>query len=164
METCPCGSEKEYEKCCGVFHKGEAQAPTAEALMRARYSAFATHNIKYIGSTHIPGTADFDEAEAQEWAVNSKWKKLEIVKTFKGKENNDDGVVEFKAYYTDKDGNDFCHHEISNFKKEDKKWYYQEGQIVGTQPIKRATPKVGRNEPCPCGSGKKFKKCCGANS
>ena len=30
-------------------------------------------------------------------------------------------------------------------------------------PIRRPTPKIGRNEPCPCGSGKKFKKCCGLN-
>ena len=29
-------------------------------------------------------------------------------------------------------------------------------------PLRRSAPKVGRNEPCPCGSGKKFKKCCGA--
>ncbi len=32
-----------------------------------------------------------------------------------------------------------------------------------TAPYARATPKVGRNDPCPCGSGRKFKKCCGAN-
>jgi preprotein translocase subunit SecA len=31
-------------------------------------------------------------------------------------------------------------------------------------PIKRELPKVGRNEPCPCGSGKKFKNCCGRTS
>ncbi len=29
------------------------------------------------------------------------------------------------------------------------------------QPARRAEAKTGRNEPCPCGSGKKFKKCCG---
>ncbi len=31
------------------------------------------------------------------------------------------------------------------------------------EPIKRAQPKVGRNDPCPCGSGKKYKNCCGKN-
>jgi len=30
------------------------------------------------------------------------------------------------------------------------------------EPYRRETPRVGRNEPCPCGSGKKYKKCCGA--
>lgn len=32
------------------------------------------------------------------------------------------------------------------------------------QPLRRATPKVGRNEPCPCGSGRKYKLCCGAGA
>lgn len=32
------------------------------------------------------------------------------------------------------------------------------------QPFVRATPKVGRNDACPCGSGAKYKKCCAANS
>ena len=31
------------------------------------------------------------------------------------------------------------------------------------QPVRRSTPKVGRNDPCPCGSGKKYKQCCGLN-
>lgn len=161
MQDCPCGSGKSYVECCEVFHKGE-NAPTAQKLMRARYSAFAKHNIKYIAQTHIPGTEDFDESEAQDWATSSTWKKLEVVKTSQGEKEHGEGVVEFKAYYADKDGNDFCHHEISDFKKIDEKWFYVDGQIVGTGPLKRATPKVGRNEPCPCGSGKKFKKCCGA--
>ncbi|GHV87674.1 hypothetical protein AGMMS50267_00340 [Spirochaetia bacterium] len=30
------------------------------------------------------------------------------------------------------------------------------------QPVRRAEPKIGRNDPCSCGSGKKYKKCCGA--
>ena len=161
MQACPCGSGVDYKDCCEVFHKGGI-APTAEKLMRSRYSAFAKHNIKYIGETHIPGTTDFDESEAQDWAANSTWEKLEIVKIFQGNEEHETGVVEFKAYYADQDGKHYCHHEISDFKKQDGKWYYVDGQIVGTQPLTRATPKVGRNEPCPCGSGKKYKKCCGA--
>jgi SEC-C motif-containing protein len=161
MQECPCGSQKDYNQCCGKYHQGE-KAPTAEALMRARYSAFAKHQIKFIGDTHTPGTKDFDENEAKEWATNSNWEKLEIVKTFKGKEDQDEGVVEFKAYYSDKEDHHFCHHEIAEFKKINGQWYYDDGQIVGTQPLTRATPKVGRNEPCPCSSGKKFKKCCGA--
>ena len=162
MQDCPCGSGVDFSECCEKFHKGTL-APTAESLMRSRYSAFAKNNIKYIGETHIPGTEDFDESEAQEWATGSTWKKLEIVKTFQGNEDHDKGVVEFKAYYSDSEGKDYCHHEISDFVKQDGKWFYVDGQIVGTQPITRAVPKVGRNEPCPCGSGKKFKKCCGKN-
>jgi hypothetical protein len=33
--------------------------------------------------------------------------------------------------------------------------------VAAPSQVKRATPKTGRNEPCPCGSGKKYKKCCG---
>lgn len=162
MENCPCASGNSYDQCCAPYHEGAKQPPTAETLMRSRYSAFAKHNIRYITETHIPGTDDFDESEAQDWATTSTWEKLEVIKTFQGLENHDTGVVEFKAFYSDKDGKHYCHHEISDFKKENGKWYYVDGQIVGTQPLTRVTPKVGRNDPCPCGSGKKFKKCCGA--
>lgn len=162
MQECPCGSGDDYSKCCEKYHKGEI-VPSAESLIRSRYSAFAKNNIKYIGETHVPGTTDFDESEAQEWATGSTWKKLEIIKTFQGQKEHDKGVVEFKAFYSDSEGKEYCHHEISDFKQIDGKWYYADGQIVGTQPITRAIPKVGRNEPCPCGSGKKFKKCCGKN-
>lgn len=160
MSTCPCASEKKYEDCCGIFHGGK-DAPTAETLMRARYSAFDKKAISYLSKTHKPGTEDFNEDEARTWAENSTWKGLEIVSTKKGQTNDTEGVVEFKAHYTDQEGNDITHHEISHFIKPDKEWFYSEGQIVGAGPLVRATPKVGRNEPCVCGSGKKFKKCCG---
>jgi preprotein translocase subunit SecA len=39
-----------------------------------------------------------------------------------------------------------------------------DGTDKKTQPKKRVAPKVGRNDPCPCGSGKKYKKCCGAKA
>ena len=161
MTNCPCGNEVEYDNCCGVYHKGQ-NPETAEKLMRARYSAFVKKQIDFIGNTHVPGTEDFDLDEARQWATDSTWKGLQIVSTKKGQPEHDDGVVEFRALYSDKEGKDYLHHEISTFKKIENVWYYDDGQIVGTGPIKRATPKVGRNEPCPCGSGKKFKKCCGA--
>jgi SEC-C motif domain protein len=162
MELCPCGSEKEYNQCCGVYHSGKGKPETAENLMRSRYSAFAKNQIQYIAETHMPGTEDFDVNEAKEWATTSTWKGLEIVKTKQGCAEHTDGVVEFKALYSDKDGKDYLHHEVSTFKKIDGSWFYDQGQIVGTGPMTRVAPKVGRNEPCTCGSGKKFKKCCGA--
>jgi SEC-C motif domain protein len=161
MQTCPCGSQLDYKACCGKYHDGSSLPASAEALMRARYSAFATHQIKFIGDTHVPGTKDFDENEARNWAESSTWKKLEIVKTIQGVAPHKNGVVEFKAFYADKEGNDFCHHEIAKFENRDNRWFYVDGQIVGAGPITRLAPKVGRNDACPCGSGKKFKKCCG---
>lgn len=160
MSNCPCGSKRAYSECCENLHKGE-NATTAEALMRARYSAFEKNEINYLSKTHKPGTEDFDEDEARAWATNSTWKGLEIVSTKNGLESDSEGIVEFKALYTDAEGKDIIHHEISNFIKIENQWFYSEGQIVGAGPLVRATPKVGRNEPCPCGSGKKFKKCCG---
>lgn len=159
MDLCPCGSENEYQTCCEPFHKGSSKPGTAEKLMRARYSAFVKNQINFIGETHTPGTTDFDIEEARNWAVSSTWKGLEVIKN---KESGDKATVEFRAKYADKDDNDYLHHEIASFIKRDDQWYYDDGQIVGTGPLKRAAPKVGRNEPCPCGSGKKFKKCCGA--
>lgn len=161
MDNCPCGSDLEYTACCEVFHSSTKQAPTAEALMRARYSAFVKNNIDYIEKTHVPGTKDFDKEEATQWAKTSTWKGLQIVGTKQGTSEHSQGVVEFKALYSDQENKDYLHHEISTFKKINDIWYYEDGQIVGTGPITRQSPKVGRNEPCPCGSGKKYKKCCG---
>lgn len=161
--TCPCGTQKAYQECCEPLLLGKEKAKTAQDLMRSRYSAFVKNNIDYISQTHVPGTTDFDPTEAKDWAENSIWKGLEVVKTTQGKESDSTGVVEFKAFYSDQKENNYIHHEVAKFKKLDDVWYYEDGQIVGHEPLKRATPKVGRNEPCPCGSGKKFKKCCGSN-
>ena len=46
------------------------------------------------------------------------------------------------------------------FRKEGDEWFYVEGNVYAKQPVRRETPKIGRNDPCPCGSGKKYKKCC----
>ncbi len=162
MQACPCGTEKEYNQCCEPFHQGEAKPSTAEELMRARYSAFVKNQINFIAETHVPGTKDFNADEAREWATSSEWKGLQVISTKQGEPGQKRGTVEFKALYADQNGNDYLHHEIANFKNIEDTWYYDEGQIVGTGPITRTQPKVGRNEPCPCGSGKKFKKCCGA--
>ena len=51
-------------------------------------------------------------------------------------------------------------HEIAGFKKFDDEWKYVAGNVIPTT-VKRVCKKVGRNEPCPCGSGKKYKNCCG---
>ncbi len=162
MSSCPCESGKEYEDCCGIYHLSKEKPETAEKLMRARYSAFAKGQIEFIGNTHTPDTTDFDAEEAKKWSETSTWKGLEIVKTDKGGAEDKVGTVEFKALYADEEAKDYLHHEISTFKKIDDVWYYEDGHIVGTGPMRRSTPKVGRNEPCPCGSGKKYKKCCGA--
>ena len=158
---CPCGNERSYDECCGRFIDGDAKPDTAEALMRSRYSAYATENIDYVLATHDPETADeLDRDSTAKWAHNSDWQGLEIMRTERGGPDDDNGEVEFIATYT-LEGNTYAHHELSTFRRIDGQWFYVDGEMVRPQPVRRESPKVGRNEPCPCGSGKKYKKCHG---
>lgn len=159
MEFCPCGSELNYSECCEKFLEGTANAPTAEATMRARYTAFTKGRIDYIKSTYNPDELDqFDEEGVTKWAKDSEWNKLQIKNTEGGLEKDTTGVVEFIATYTI-GGVKQDHREVSDFKKIDGKWYFMDGDVTsGT--VQRTEPKIGRNDPCHCGSGKKFKKCC----
>lgn len=163
IEICPCGTTKKYNECCGPYIKGTA-APTAEALMRSRYSAYVVGEIDYIDKTHLPTEGEeFDKDAALEWSKHSQWLGLEIKNTKLGQANDQTGVVEFVARYKHTNNEQvLSHQEISQFVKVDGKWLYKSGTIVGMQPIRRTEEKVGRNDPCSCGSGKKFKKCCGA--
>ncbi len=161
MSQCPCGSGQSYENCCEPAHNGSVPAKTAEALMRSRYSAFEKKCITYLGDSLLPESRkDWSEEDTRKWADNSEWLSLEIVSTEKGLENDDEGIVEFIARY--KEGKqDKSHHEISQFQKIDNQWYYADGMTPKPTTIRNTSPKVGRNDPCPCGSGKKYKKCCG---
>lgn len=165
---CPCrtmDSQKlDYNKCCEPFLENKAKAPTAESLMRARYSSYVVKKIDYIDETQITLDSEtFDKGEALKWAESAEWMGLEIVSTQKGQTVDNTGVVEFVAHYKDKSsGTELKHHETSLFQKKDGDWKFREGHIHGTGPVKRLEPKIGRNDVCSCGSGKKFKKCCGA--
>lgn len=161
MEQCPCGSKKNYNVCCAPYLEGKEPAPTAEALMRARYTAYATTNIDFIlQTTHKSGLKKVDPESSRKWSEESKWHGLEILSTKRGTAGDLEGEVEFIARYTAQDNEEVEHHEISTFKKEDNKWFFLDGRVVGKDPYIRKESKVGRNDPCPCGSNKKFKKCC----
>jgi SEC-C motif-containing protein len=158
---CPCGSGKEYEACCGPLIRGTAPAETPESLMRSRYTAFARQAMNYIEETLHPSQRhDYDPAGSAKWARESEWQGLEILEVRDDPGNADRGTVEFKAHYRRK-GTPQVHHEIAEFRRTNGTWYFYDGKMVGAGQFKRETPKVGRNDPCPCGSGKKYKKCCG---
>jgi SEC-C motif domain protein len=160
MTNCPCGSDKPFSECCEPFLNGTSNAPTAEALMRARYSAYVTANIDFIERTiHSSGRADFNRESARKWAEQSQWHGLEVLNVIGGKEEDVEGSVEFIATYSQKDES-VKHHEVATFRKEDEIWTFADSHMVN-QPFRRDQPKIGRNDPCPCGSGKKYKKCCG---
>ena len=159
MKTCPCGSGLSYSDCCKPYISGRAKAPTAEALMRSRYTAYVEHEIDYILNTCVQrGKEDIDPKSTREWSEQSTWLGLTIINCEKGSPADSEGTVEFEAVY-ERDGLKEVHHELAKFKKEAGEWLYSEGRIT-PRTVVRSSPKVGRNDPCPCGSGKKYKFCC----
>lgn len=156
---CPCGSGRAFAECCEPFITGAAKPATAEQLMRSRYAAFATGAVSYLHDTlSEEARQDYDPAHVEEWARTSEWLGLDIRSTEAGKESDEDGWVEFVARFS-YEGQERAHHESSYFIRRDGQWFYHAGNL-GPRP--RRVEKVGRNDPCPCGSGKKYKKCCGA--
>jgi SEC-C motif-containing protein len=160
MKPCPCGSGREYGECCEPYISGLRNAPTAEALMRSRYSAYVEHEIDYIVKTCAEDEQErIDIEQTKSWSERSKWLGLKITATEKGGPVDNEGTVEFEASY-EMDGLRDIHHERARFKKQNGVWLYSEGRVA-PKTVVRSGPKVGRNEPCPCGSGKKYKHCCG---
>ncbi|ESS71508.1 hypothetical protein UPF0225 [Methyloglobulus morosus KoM1] len=154
---CPCGSGIDYGQCCGLFHSGDKLPATAEALMRSRFTAYAKDNTGYILATWDAASRLEKQSLSDE---NLVWQKLEIIDTKKGGISDNKGIVEFKAFYLNK-GEDYMLHEVSRFIKKDDRWFYVDGVV---KKVGKIIPQLnqGKNAPCPCGSGKKFKRCCGA--
>ena len=156
MANCHCGADINYEQCCEPIVAGKQAAATAEQLMRARYSAYASAEIDFLhDSLHPDGRAEFDFESTKSWAEGSTWQGLRILTSKAGTVADKVGSVEFTAQYVDDDGKTHLHSERSQFKKVDDQWYFCDGQNINLN-------KVGRNDPCSCGSGKKYKKCCSA--
>lgn len=158
--ACPCGSEKPLNDCCGPLLSGEALPKTAEELMRSRYTAFTQGLVGYIRDTRHPRSPNkFSERSVRKWSRESTWHGLEVRETSKGQEADETGTVEFVAHYT-MDGQRLKHEETASFHRHDGRWCFLDGEYVAPEPMVRAEAKVGRNEKCPCGSGKKYKRCC----
>lgn len=159
-EPCPCGLDT-YDACCAPFHRGDAAVPTAERLMRARYSAYARGEVDFLLESILEESReDHDRAVIEQWSAESEWLGLEVLATEAGGESDDAGTVEFVARYRNPKGERISHHELAEFTRVDDRWYFKDGNPVEGKTVVRDAPKVGRNDPCPCGSGKKYKKCC----
>lgn len=142
---CYCNSKKEFSECCEPYLSGVSYPSTAQELMRSRYSAYVLGNGGYIVKTTTKENRYEDDLELiEEYSKSVTWLGLEIVHVEKN-------VVEFKAYYRDANGLK-VQHEKSNFIYEDGVWLYRDGKLYNS--------KIERNSPCPCQSGKKYKKCC----
>ncbi|WP_347989427.1 YchJ family protein [Methylomonas sp. AM2-LC] len=154
---CLCGTGLNYSQCCAPYHRGEALAPTAEALMRSRFSAYTRRDGEYLLASWVvakrPAKIDFSKETAE-------WQSLQIVSCKKGGQGDTKGIVEFKAFYL-QDAEACYLHEISRFEKLAGRWLYVDGLIKAAGKL-NAHIDTGRNAMCGCGSGKKFKRCCGA--
>ncbi len=157
-KPCPCQSGQIYAQCCETYISGDKAAPTALALMRSRYTAYTQENRDYLLATWDPDTVPIDLT----FKGNTvEWTGLEILSHSAGPTHDTQGRVEFQAHF--RSGNQTSRmRENSRFRKVDDRWLYIDGE-VDRAPNKTVSTqtKVGRNEPCPCGSGKKFKRCCG---
>jgi SEC-C motif domain protein len=156
---CPCGSGTHASGCCEPFLDG-MPAPTAVALMRSRYTAYVRGAIDYLFATHDASTrAAVDRAGVIAWSRDTEWLGLEILATERGGPEDTEGIVEFVARGVVK-GTPFGHRERSRFRRTDGAWFYVDGKTAQDPVRKVAT--AGRNDPCPCGSGMKYKRCHGA--
>lgn len=189
ISVCPCGSQKKYSDCCEPLLVGQKIATTPEALMRSRYTAFAVKNIDYLFSSMTPELQqETDRDDMADFAEEvDSWVKLEVISA--PVPEADCGTVEFAAYFMYEDEQQRIH-ENSKFIKQDGRWFYaghehqcgshdhddeqDDDENYEDHPHHvhdehcnhhhhepyRAEIKIGRNDPCPCGSGKKYKKCC----
>lgn len=158
-KTCPCCSGKSFSECCEPVIQNRS-ASTALTLMRSRYSAYALSLIDYLIETTSPSRrSEYNAVDLKKWADTNDWTKLEIIAAKHGKINDEKGIVEFKTHFIDEHRKPQIHHERSNFEQKDGMWYYIDGSFNPNETD--LMKKISRNDPCPCGSGKKFKKCCG---
>ncbi|MFG0886067.1 YchJ family metal-binding protein [Vibrio sp. CJQ_6] len=155
MTPCYCGSSAAYANCCQPIHQDHKHALTPEQLMRARYSAHVLGLVDFVVATYHPSCHAESQRDAIAESVHSDWQRLDVISASAGS-HDQEGFVHFKAYLCDQQ-QELCLEERSRFLREEGLWYYVDGEF----PQQAPAHKVGRNDPCPCGSGKKFKKCCG---
>jgi SEC-C motif-containing protein len=122
-KNCYCGSSNSYKECCEKYINSSQNAPTTEALMRSRYSAYATQAVDYlIATTAVLQRKLLIKSDILEWSQSNKWNKLEIVVSTSN-------TVEFKVFYIDSRDESHIHHEKSTFIIENGKWCYVDGEF-----------------------------------
>lgn len=151
MTACNCQSGKEYADCCQPFHLYKIYPETAEQLMRSRYSAYTLVDIPYIVATTLPAQQNLlDQQSMKKWGETTQWAGLNIIKHIPNL-SKIHSSVEFKAFFETENGLQ-THHENSLFVKVENRWYFVDPTV--------ALP--NKKQLCICGSGKKFKHCCGS--
>jgi len=154
-KACPCGSNLLFAACCEPVIAQHAAAKTALQLMRSRYSAFALGEARHILASHQASANDISDTRIQQLRAelgSQHWLALRIIDTRQGREQDLTGIVEFCAFYREHNGSIGQLHERSRFHRNDGRWFYVDGDLL--PPLA-----LGRNDPCWCGSHRKYKKC-----
>ncbi|WP_080795009.1 YchJ family protein [Corynebacterium pacaense] len=125
---CPCGTGLTYGECCNRFHSGVALAPTAEALMRSRFSAFSIGDGDYLLRTWDPAS----RPEMLNLDPSISFYRLDILETAGGGPFDTRGRVKFRAFYRGAAAG--VQEEDSVFHRVDGKWVYSSGNVVGQAP------------------------------
>lgn len=148
--VCPCCSGDVLAACCAPFHAGQP-TPSAEKLMRSRYSAYVLGLVDYLLDTTLPVQKDkLDRESITQWSLQSTWLGLEVERSEVLGGKPEHAFVTFVARWHDGSG-EHSHRERSAFVQTQGRWCFID-PTVGLD--------AGRNDPCPCGSEQKFKKCC----
>ncbi len=131
---------------------------SAKGLLEARYQAFVKGDIDFLVESHHPELrSQLDRNSIESWSRESNWKGLGIESE---KIEGEKTFITFSVKY-ERNYELINHREFAEFRKHDGKWFYFDSEFPKPETLKREVDKVGRNDPCSCGSGKKFKKCCG---
>ncbi len=131
VNPCPCGSEKEYEQCCKIFHAGHLPE-NALLLMRSRYSAYVLNLPEYIIETTHPASPQYSQNKfswkrnISQFSNHSIFNKLEILEF---KEKNSVAMVTFTAHIS-QNGHDETFTERSYFEKFHNRWFYRTGELA----------------------------------
>jgi SEC-C motif domain protein len=156
-DLCPCCSGQTFGQCCGPVLSGKSPAADAEKLMRSRYTAHVLHDDLYLHRTYLPSSKLPYVEETEQPTI--KWTKLEV-HSHTPEVRPNTSWVEFSAYFEER-GQKGVLQEKSEFQCLNGAWIFTKTLRNGPAPIRAAAKAVvGRNDPCPCGSGKKYKQCC----
>lgn len=124
QSVCPCGSKNSLADCCLPYIEGKSLAPTAEALMRSRYTAHVILAIDYLWNTWSQEERiRSSKTEIAAWASSCEWLGLQIIETQDGDVRDNQGLVNFIALFR-QNGELQQHHEVSIFKKTLQGWQY----------------------------------------
>ena len=116
---CPCLSGLPYSECCEPLHRGQTVAPTAESLMRSRFSAFAVGDSAYLLETWHPST----RPAALELDPELRWYRLDIIDRAAGGPLDGRGEVEFEAFWRSLHARG-SQRERSTFVRKGRRWFY----------------------------------------